>query len=82
MGTRAGLGRPRQATNVAVTKAGNFLLLLEDDGELIVAWANKNAFDPVKTYTVGQGATWAQPVVSGRRILIRDGNALTMWTLD
>ena len=67
------LGPPRQATNVAVTKAGSFLLLLEDDGELIVAWANKNAFDPVKTYTVGESATWAQPVVSGRRILIRDG---------
>ena len=49
------LGPPRQATNVAVTKAGNFLLLLEDDGELIVAWANKNAFDPVKRYTVGRG---------------------------
>ena len=77
------LGPPRQATNVAVTKAGNFLLLLEDDGELIVAWANNNAFDPVKTlHAWGEGATWAQPVVSGRRILIRDGNALTMWTLD
>ena len=75
------LGPPRQATNVAVTKAGNFLLLLEDDGELIVAWADNNAFDPVKRYRVGESATWAQPVVSGRRILIRDGNALTMWTL-
>ena len=73
------LGPPRQATNVAVTKAGNFLLLLEDDGELIVAWADNNAFDPVKRYRVGESATWAQPVVSGRRILIRDGNALTMW---
>jgi len=76
------LGPPRQATNVAVTKAGSLLLLLQDDGELIVAWANKNAFDPVKRYTVGESATWAQPVVSGRRILIRDGNGLTMWTLD
>jgi len=75
------LGQPRQATNVAVTKAGNFLLLLEDDGELIVAWANNNAFDPVKRYSVGESATWAQPVVSGRRILIRDGNALTMWEI-
>ena len=76
------LGPPRQATNVAVTKAGNLLLLLEDDGELIVAWANKNDFEPVKRYKVGESVTWAQPVVSGRRILIRDANALTMWTLE
>ena len=76
------LGPPRQATNVAVTKAGNLLLLLEDDGELVVAWANKNDFEPVKRYKVGESATWAQPVVSARRILIRDANALTMWTLE
>jgi outer membrane protein assembly factor BamB len=75
------LGSPRQATNVAVTKAGGFLLLLQDDGELIVAWANNNAFDPVKRYRVGESATWAQPVVSGRRLLIRDGTALTMWEI-
>jgi len=76
------LGPANQATNIAVTKAGNFLLLLEDDGELVVAWANNNAFDPVKQYAVGEGATWAQPIVSGRRILIRDANTLTMWTLN
>jgi outer membrane protein assembly factor BamB len=75
------LGSPRQATNVAVTKAGNFLLLLEDDGELVVAFANNNQFEPLRRYKVGD-ATWAQPVVSGRRILIRDGSTLTLWTLD
>jgi outer membrane protein assembly factor BamB len=75
------LGPPRQATNVAVTKAGSFLLLLEDDGELVVAFANNNQFEPLKRYKVGD-ATWAQPVVSGRRVLIRDGTALAMWTLD
>ena len=75
------LGPPRQATNVAVTKAGSFLLLLQDDGELIVAFANNNQFEPLKRYKVGD-LTWAQPVVSGRRILIRDGSALTLWTVD
>ena len=75
------LGPPRQATNVAVTKAGSFLLLLQDDGELIVAFANNNQFEPLKRYKVGEH-TWAQAVVSGRRIFIRDGSALTMWTVE
>jgi outer membrane protein assembly factor BamB len=75
------LGPPRQADNVAVTKAGSFLLLLEDDGELVVAFANNNQFEPLRRYDVGD-ATWAQPVVSGRRILIRDGTTLSLWTID
>jgi outer membrane protein assembly factor BamB len=76
------LGKPRQATNTAVVKAGDFLFLLNDDGELIVARSNRTAFEPLKTYTVADSATWAQPAISGNRIFVKDVSSLALWTLN
>ena len=75
------LGPPRQATNTAVVKAGDLLFLLNDDGELIVARASRVAFEPLKRYTVADGATWAQPAISGERIFVKDVKSLTLWTV-
>jgi hypothetical protein len=36
----------------------------------------------LQTYTVADSATWAQPVISGNRVLIKDVSSLTLWTLD
>ena len=76
------LGQPRQASNTAVVKAGNLLLLLNDDGELIVARSSRAGFEPVKRYTVADSSTWAQPAVSGNRIFIKDLTSLSLWTLN
>jgi outer membrane protein assembly factor BamB len=76
------LGPPRQATNTAVVKAAELLFLLNDNAELIVARANQSAFEPLKSYTVAESPTWAQPTLSGRRIFVKDVNSLTLWTFD
>jgi outer membrane protein assembly factor BamB len=76
------LGPPRQASNTAVVKAGNLLLLLNDDAELIVARSSKSRFEPLKRYTVADSATWAQPAVSGNRVFVKDLTSLTLWTLN
>jgi outer membrane protein assembly factor BamB len=76
------LGEPRFATNVAFAKAGNLLFILKDDAELIVARANPSRFEPQKTYEVAESATWAQPVVSGRRLFVKDVTTLTLWAFD
>jgi outer membrane protein assembly factor BamB len=76
------LGQPREAANTAVVKAGGLLLLLNDDAELIVARASGAGFEPLKRYTVADGATWAQPVVSGNRIFIRDAGSVSLWTVE
>ena len=75
------LGPPRQAENTAVVKAGQLLFLLNDDAELIIARASRSAFEPIKRYVVADSATWAQPAISGNRILIKDASALTLWTV-
>jgi outer membrane protein assembly factor BamB len=76
------LGQPRQASNTAVVKAGNLLLLLNDDAELIVARSSRSRFEPLKRYTVADSATWAQPTVSGNRVFVKDVTSLTLWTLN
>jgi outer membrane protein assembly factor BamB len=76
------LGPPRQASNTAVVKAGNLLLLLNDDAELIVARSSRNGFEPLKRYTVADSATWAQPAVSGNRVFVKDVASLSLWTLN
>jgi outer membrane protein assembly factor BamB len=76
------LGKPRQATNTAVVKAGELIFLLNDDAELIVARSNRTGFEPIKTYTVANSATWAQPTVSGNRIFVKDVSALALWTVN
>jgi len=76
------LGQPRQASNTAVVKAGNLLLLLNDDGELIVARSSRAGFEPLKRYTVADSSTWAQPAVSGNRIFVKDLTSLSLWTLN
>lgn len=76
------LGEPRAATNTAVVKAGDVLLLLNDDAELIVARASRSGFEPIVRYIVVDSATWAQPAVSGNRVFVKDTSSLTLWTLD
>ena len=76
------LGEPRFATNVAFAKAGDLLFILKDDAELIIARASRSGFKPLKTYEVANSATWAQPVVSGRRLFVKDVSTLTLWTFD
>jgi outer membrane protein assembly factor BamB len=76
------LGSPREATNTAVVKAGDFLLLLNDDAELIVARSSRSQLEVIQRYTVGESATWAQPAVSGNRVFIKDVSSLGLWTLE
>ena len=76
------LGPPRQASNTAIVKAGNLLLLLNDDAELIVARSSRNGFEPLKRYTIADSATWAQPTISGHRVFVKDVTSLSLWTLN
>ena len=76
------LGKPREADNTAVVKAGNLLFLLNADAQLIVARASRSGFEPLARYAVADSATWAQPAISGNRIFVKDVTSLSLWTLD
>ena len=73
---------PRQAGNAAIVHAGNLLFVLKDDAELMVARANPGSFEPIRTYTVADSATWPAPSISGNRIFVRDLSTLALWTVN
>jgi len=72
----------RQGDNAAIINAGDFLFLLNDEANLIVAKASAKAYEPVAKYTVAESSTWAHPAVSGRQILVKDKSALVLWSLE
>lgn len=76
------LSEPRQGENAAVVKAGDLWFALGADAELVVARANPKQFEILKRYTVATSATWAQPVLSGQRLFVKDVNSISLWTLN
>ena len=76
-------GQPRSAANAAIQKAGDLLLVLEDDGELLVVnGADTSGFSPTRRYKVADTPTWAAPAISGNRVFVKDATSVTLWTLD
>lgn len=71
----------RQGVGGAITRSGDYLFSVENDGELIVVKNSPTAFEVVKRYKVAEGDTWAEPTLSGNRVFIKDLNHLTLWTL-
>jgi outer membrane protein assembly factor BamB len=76
------LSEPRQGDNAAVVRAGDLWFALETDAELVVARANAKQFEILKRYTVADSATWAQPVLSGQRVFVKDVSSISLWTLN
>jgi outer membrane protein assembly factor BamB len=76
------LSEPRQGDNAAVVRAGELWFALETDAELVVARANPKQFEILKRYTVADSATWAQPVLSGQRVFVKDVSSISLWTLN
>lgn len=76
------LSDPRQAENAAMARSGNTVFSLEDDAEMVILEAGVSSFAPVQRYEVASSATWAQPVISGNRIFVKDVDGLALWTLQ
>lgn len=74
-------GMPRQAENASIIRAGSLVFSLEDDAELMIGRIGTGGVQEVRRYTVASAATWAQPVISGNRIFVKDVSSLAMWTM-
>lgn len=71
----------REGTNVSLVGAGEHLLALNETGDLRVARRSPSGFQPVAELKVADSATWAQPLVLGRNLLIRDASSITMYRM-
>ena len=74
----------RQASNVALARAGDILFSLENDGEFVILRTSRTGFEPITRYRVAAEetfSTWAQPAISGNRIFIKDLTSIALWTI-
>ena len=66
----------------AIVSAGSCLFLLTNDGELIAFKPDGKAYSQIAQYKVAETATTAHPVISGKRIFIKDQESLAMWSIE
>ncbi len=74
--------RGREGDNTAVLAGGDKLFLLTSDADLIVAKASGSAFEQIRRYKAANSATYAHPIISGSKILIKDVDTLTLWSAE
>jgi len=66
----------------AILDAGSVLIGLSSDKQLVVFKPNKEKYEEVAKYKVADSATWASPIVSGNRIIVKDRDSIILWTIE
>jgi outer membrane protein assembly factor BamB len=70
---------PRQGENAALTAAADLLIATTTEGEISVMKQGREAFQPVRKYTVADSPIWAHPAFSARGVLVKDAETLALW---
>ncbi len=70
----------RVGQNAAILKTQSALVGLSTDGQLVFFSKSPKGYQPLKTYQIADSETWAQPILLGQNILIKDRTHLTSWT--
>jgi outer membrane protein assembly factor BamB len=65
----------------SIVDAGPALLAITPKSDLIVFEPNGKEFKRIANYKVAESDVYAYPVVSGRRIFIKDRDSVTLWTI-
>jgi outer membrane protein assembly factor BamB len=73
---------PRQGDNAVIYISGETLFLLKDNADLIVARATGSAFHPLRTYHVADSATYANPLMLPKGLVIKDNTTLSYLTWE
>jgi outer membrane protein assembly factor BamB len=81
-GVRGGRGGRGRGGFGAVVDAGSVLLALTPASELIAFQPSDKAYTELARIKVADTATYAYPVVSGKRIFVQDQDSVTLWTID
>jgi outer membrane protein assembly factor BamB len=66
----------------AIVDAGSVLLALPANSELIAFKPDGAQYAELAKIKVSDTQTYAHPVIAGKRIFVKDQDAVTMWTLD
>jgi outer membrane protein assembly factor BamB len=66
----------------AIFDAGDVLIGLTSDSQLIVFKPSDKGYTEVAKYKVADSPTWACPIIAGNRVIVKDKDSLTLWTLE
>lgn len=66
----------------SVVDIGNVLVALPPNGELIVFKPNENKFEQVAKIKVAESQTYAHPVLTGNKIIIKDRDNVALWSFE
>ncbi|HSC29184.1 MAG TPA: PQQ-binding-like beta-propeller repeat protein [Vicinamibacterales bacterium] len=72
----------RDGVSASVVAAGNHLVFLTTESQLIVAALDGQAFREVRRYALGERSTYAHPAVLRDRVIARDATHVTAWMLE
>jgi outer membrane protein assembly factor BamB len=84
-GGGGGAGRGRgmgRAGYGSIVDAGPALVALTPPGTLVAFEPSDQAFKELAQYKVANGDAYAYPVLSGKRVFVKDKDSVTLWTLD
>jgi len=74
-------GPPRTGRNVTFLSFPGHVLALTDWGQIRILRATGQSYQPLATYRVAEGGTWAPPALLPEGILVKDSDKLTLWHL-
>jgi outer membrane protein assembly factor BamB len=66
----------------AMVDAGNCLLVLDNDSDLVILQPDGKSCNEIKRYKVSETPTYSTPVLADKRIFIKDENTVTLWTVE
>jgi outer membrane protein assembly factor BamB len=66
----------------SVVDAGSILVGLTPAGMLHFFEPSDKDYKELASYKVSDGGTYAYPVISGKRVFIKDKDAVTLWTIE
>jgi len=71
----------RAGASASVMAAGEHLVFLTTESELVVALLDRTAYKELQRYNVASSATYAHPILLRDRLIVRDATHLTVWAL-
>jgi outer membrane protein assembly factor BamB len=66
----------------SVVDAGPVLFALSPNSQLVVYEPSDKEFKQLASYKVGDKPTHAYPIVTDKRIFVKDGDSVTLWTVE
>ena len=70
----------RQGENAALLAAGEVVLAVDTDGELIVFRPSGTGYQEVRRYALTDSPVWAHPAPTADGLLVKDATSLTRWS--